>query len=71
MALYLTNTSFMLIGIILGMVIGYSIAIFRIRAYLKKYYPETDFGVSTKERKEILSKEEEEKDVETKKEKDK
>lgn len=48
------NTFFILFGLLIGTFIGYIIGTMRIKAYLKKYYPDVDFQQSPKERKKII-----------------
>jgi hypothetical protein len=45
---------------LIGTFIGYIIAGFRIKNYLKKYYPDVDFQQTPKERKKILEEKEKE-----------
>lgn len=48
------NIFFLLFGMLIGTLIGYILATFRIGSYLKKYYPDVNFQQSRAERKAIL-----------------
>ena len=64
------NTFFVLFGLLIGVFIGYIIGTMRVKAYLKKYYPEVDFQQSPKERKRILEERARQKNLETEKDQD-
>jgi hypothetical protein len=50
------NITWMVLGIIAGIGIGYAITTIRINLYLRKYYPDVNFQTPTKERLEFLEK---------------
>lgn len=50
------------LGAMIGVFIGYFISVFRIRKYLKTYYPDVDFQQSRTERLKILEEQKQEKE---------
>jgi hypothetical protein len=50
------NITWMVLGIIAGIGIGYAITTIRINLYLRKYFPDVNFQTPTKERLEYLKK---------------
>jgi hypothetical protein len=50
------NITWMVLGIIAGIGIGYAITTVRINLYLRKYFPDVNFQTPTKERLEFLEK---------------
>jgi hypothetical protein len=50
------NITWMILGMVAGIGIGYAITIIRVNLFLRKYYPDVNFQTPSKERLEYLEK---------------